>query len=252
MHSPAGWAGATVAAALDRVAAAVKDAGSASAFLATPQATNEELFAFKALAEAAGGKLDFRVGDPQLKLQQKLDNVLQHADRNPNTQGCLDQGIGKDGVDKILAACRAGAVKALVLQGPELLRTPEAVDAIAKVPFVAVMATHEGPELDRASLVLPAAMWAEVSGTFTNFERRVQRLLAAVPAPGDAQSSLELAAGLLSRLGKPLAGATARDVFALVAKATPGYAGLDYRGIGAQGALVAAPSAGAAAGEARA
>ena len=252
VHSPAGWAGATVAAALDRVAAALKDAGSASAFVATPQATNEELFAFKALAEAAGGKLDFRVGDPQLKLQQKLDNVLQHADRNPNTQGCLDQGIGKDGVDKILAACRAGSVKALVLQGPELLRTPEAVDAIAKVPFVAVMATHEGPELDRSSLVLPAAMWAEVSGTFTNFERRVQRLAAAVPAPGDAQSRLELAAGLLSRLGKPLAGATARDVFALVAKATPGYAGLDYRGIGAQGALVAAPSAGAAAGEARA
>jgi NADH-quinone oxidoreductase subunit G len=239
-HAPAGWAGSTVAQALDRLAAVLKDAAAASAFLASPQATNEELFAFKALAEAVGGKLDFRVGDPQLKLQQKLDNVLQHADRNPNTQGCLDQGLARDGVDAILGACRAGAVKALVLQGPELLRTPEAVDAVAKVPFVAVMATHEGPELDRASLVLPAAMWAEVSGTFTNFERRVQRLAAAVPPPGDAQSRLELAAGLLARLGKPLAAATPRDVFALVAKATPGYAQLDYRGIGAQGVIVGA------------
>ena len=139
-----------------------------------------------------------------------------------------------------------------MLQGPELLRTPEAVDAIAKVPFVAVMATHEGPELDRASLVLPAAMWAEVSGTFTNFQRRVQRLTAAVPAPGDAQSRLELAAGLLSRLGKPLAGATARDVFALVAKATPDYAGLDYRGDRRAGRVRSRPRApAAAAGEAR-
>lgn len=157
-RSPAGWQGVTVAAALDRVAAALQDAGAASAFVATPQGTNEDVYAFKALAEAVGGKLDFRVGDPQLELQQRIDNVLQRADRNPNTQGCLDQGVGRDGVAAILSACRAGQVKALVLQGTELLRTTEAVDAIANVPFVAVMATHEGAELDRASLVLPAAI----------------------------------------------------------------------------------------------
>jgi predicted molibdopterin-dependent oxidoreductase YjgC len=159
--------------------------------------------------------------------------------------------VGRDGVQAILDACRKGSVKALVLQGPELLRTPEAVDAIANVPVVAVMATHEGPELDRASLVLPTAMWAEVAGTFTNYQRRVQRIGVAVPAPGDAQSRLELAAGVLSRLGKPLPAATPREVFALVAQATPGYAGLDYRTIGGQGALIAAAS-GPAAEEARA
>ena len=197
MRGAAGWEGVSVAAALDRVAAALKEAGSASAFVATPQATNEDVFAFKALAEAVGGKLDFRVGDPQLKLRERIDEVLQRADRNPNTQGCLDLGLGRDGVDAIVSACRAGSLKALVLQGPELLRIPELVDAIAKVPFVAVMATHEGPELDRATVVLPAAMWAEVAGTFTNYDRRVQRLHAAVPAPGDAQPRFELAAGVL-------------------------------------------------------
>ena len=85
---------------------------------------------------------------------------------------------------------------------------PEAVDAIAKVPFVAVMATHEGPELDRATVVLPAALWAEAEGTFTNYQRRVQRLKAAVPAPGDAQPRWELVAGVLQRLGEPLGAAT--------------------------------------------
>jgi NADH-quinone oxidoreductase subunit G len=253
IRTAAGWEGASVAAALDRVAAALKQAGAASAFLATPQATNEDLFAFKALAEAAGGKLDFRVGDPQLKVRKRIDNVLQHADRNPNTQGCLDQGLGKDGVDAILAACRAGSLKALVLQGPELLRVPEAVDAVARVPFVAVMATHEGPELGHATVVLPAAMWAEVSGSFTNYQRRVQRLNVAVPAPGHAQPLLELSAGLLSRLGKPLSATTPREVFGLVAKATPGYAGLDYRAISSQGVAIA-PAGGDATstGEARA
>jgi NADH-quinone oxidoreductase subunit G len=252
IRGAAGWTGASVAAALDRVAAALKEAGSASAFLATPQGTNEDVFAFKALAQAVGGKLDFRVGDPQLKLQERIDNVLQRADRNPNTQGCLDQGVGRDGVDAILAACRSGALQALVLQGPELLRIPEAVSAVAKVPLVAVMATHEGPELAHATVVLPAATWAEVTGTFTNYQRRVQRLQAAVPAPGDAQPRFEMVAGILARLGRPLGAATARELFALVAKATPGYAGLDYRAIGALGRALAPASGGAASDEARA
>ena len=63
----------------------------------------------------------------------------------------------------------------------------------------------------------------------------MQRLKAAVPPPGDAQPRWELAAGVLQRLGQPLAAATAREVFALLAKATPGYAGLDYRALGALG-----------------
>ena len=246
------WEGVSVAAALDRVASAVKDAGAASAFLASPQGTNEDVFAFKALADAVGGKLDFRVGDPQKKVRERTDHVLQRADRNPNTQGCLDQGVDKDGVEAILAACRAGAVQALVLQGPEILRVPEAVDAIAKVPFVAVMATHEGPELDRATVVLPAALWAEAEGTFTNYERRVQRLKVAVPAPGDAQPRWEMAAGVLERLGQPLAAATAREVFALLAKATPGYGSLDYRALGALGQALPLAESAAPAPEARA
>ena len=63
-------------------------------------------------------------------------------------------------------------------------------------------------------MVLPAAMWAEVDGTFTNYQRRVQRIRRAVPPPGDALPRWELAAGLLERLGAPLAATSAREVFA--------------------------------------
>ena len=59
VRGAAGWAGLSVAEALDRVAAALKEAGAASAFLATPQATNEDAFAFKTLAEAAGRQARF-------------------------------------------------------------------------------------------------------------------------------------------------------------------------------------------------
>ena len=243
------WEGVSVAAALDTVAARLAEAGSATAFLASPQGSHEDLFAFKALADAAGGLLDFRVGDPQNKLKVRSDNVLLREDRNPNTQGCLDQGLGRSGVAEILAACGRGAVKALVLQGPELLRLPEAVDALAKVPFIAVMATHEGPELDRAHVVLPAAMWVEEEGTFTNYARRLQRFRRAVTAPGDALPRWQLASGVLSRMGKPLGATSPREIFSLVAKAVAGYAGLDYKALGAMGRAldetpaVAAPEA---------
>jgi NADH-quinone oxidoreductase subunit G len=242
------WDGLPVGEALNVVAQKLEEAGAASAFVATPQGTNEDLFAFRSLAEAVGGKLDFRVGDPQRKLQERIDAVLQRADRNPNTRGCLDLDLGRDGVGAILDACRAGKVQALLLQGPELLRVAEVVDAVAKVPFVTVMATHEGPELDRAHCVLPAAMWAETEGTFTNFQRRVQRLRAAVPAPGEAIPRWELAAGVLDRLGRSLEAATAREIFALLARAVPDYAGLDYRILGAQGRALPSTGPGAGAG----
>jgi NADH-quinone oxidoreductase subunit G len=231
----AGGSAVPLADALDKVAGALREAGPASAFLASPQGTNEDLFAFGRLADALLGSLDFRVGDPQNLVRERLDKVLQHKDRNPNTQGCLDQGLGREGVPAILGACAAGKVKALVLMGPELLRVPEAKDALARVPFVAVMATHDEPALAGASVVLPAAVWAEVEGTYTNYQRRVQRVRVAVLPPGDAQARWQLTAALLERLGKPLGATSAREVFHLLAASLADYAGLDYRSIGSGG-----------------
>jgi NADH-quinone oxidoreductase subunit G len=232
------WEGVSMETALDSVAVKLKEAGKAAAFMASPQATNEDLFAFKTLAENTGGTLDFRVGNPQDRLQVREDSVLLRADRNPNTQGALDLGIGKDGVDAIVKACESGAVKVLVLQGPELLRTAEAANAIRKVPFVVVMATHESPELEAAHVVLPTTMWAEVDGTFTNFQRRVQRIRRAVPAPGEARPRWEIAGDLLRRLGAPMAGTSAREIFLALAAATTDYKGLDYRAIGHTGRVL--------------
>jgi anaerobic selenocysteine-containing dehydrogenase len=236
------------------VATKLREAGTATAFLATPQATNEDLFAFARLADAVAGRLDFRVGDPDKRVRVRADNVLLRDDRNPNTQGCLDQGLGRAGVAEILKACRGGQVKVLVLQGPELLRQADTASALASVPFVAVMATHEGPELQHVHAVLPAAAWAEVEGTFTNYARRLQRIRRAVPAPGEATARWELAAGLLDRLGQPLGATSPREVFALLAAKVADYAGLDYKAIGAMGRALAPPpdAAGASAPEARA
>jgi NADH-quinone oxidoreductase subunit G len=229
------WQTVRLPAALDAVADWFRGAGKAAGLLASPQATNEDLFAFRSLADLVGARLDFRVGDPHLKLWVRSDNVLLREDRNPNTQGCLDLGLDREGVEEMLAACRDGQVRALLLQGPELLRLPEAEKALDAVPFIAVMATHDEPDLARAHAVLPAAVWAEVDGTFTNYQRRVQRLRRAVPPPGEARPRWEMTARLIERLGGTFPAATAREVFALLSKTVPDYLDLDYRSLGSSG-----------------
>jgi NADH-quinone oxidoreductase subunit G len=229
------WRWASVDDALDSVTVRLTEAGEASAFLASPQSTNEDLFAFRALADGFGGLLDFRVGDPQAKVRVREDNILIRADKNPNTQGCLDLGLGRSGVERVLAECEAGAIRALLLQGPELLRLDGARVALSHVPFIAVMASHEEPALDLAHAVLPSSVWAEVDGTFTNYDRRVQRIRPAVPSPGDARPRWELAAALLRRLGSPLVDASARGIFRSLSDAVPVYGGLDYKALGSSG-----------------
>jgi NADH-quinone oxidoreductase subunit G len=229
------WQAVKPPAALDAVADWFRGAGKAASLLASPQATNEDLFAFRSLADLIGARLDFRVGDPHLKLWVRSDNVLLRDDRNPNTQGCLDLGLDREGIAEILAACRGGQVRALLLQGPELLRLPEAEKALDAVPFIAVMATHEGPELARAHAVLPAAVWAEVEGTYTNYQRRVQRLKRAVPPMGDTRPRWEMTARLIQRLGGSFPAATPREIFAALAKTVPDYLDLDYRALGSAG-----------------
>jgi len=237
----ADWRALPLPEALGSLATHVSKAGRQLALLGTPQATNEDLFALRVLADATGGLLDFRVGDPQLRVREREDAILLRADKNPNTQGALDLGIGRSGIDEIVAACRAGQVQALLLQGPELLRAPAAGDLAETVPFIAVMATHDEPALDRAHLVLPAVAWAEADGTVTNYQRRVQRLTRAVPPPGDARSRWELVSELLRRMGATWAASSAREVFVEVARAVPEYAGLHYGALGESG-LRASPA----------
>jgi hypothetical protein len=237
------WEETSVATALDLVAEKILAAPRGSAFLATPQATNEDVFLFKRLSERAGGLLDFRVGNPQERTQVREDNVLLRADRNPNTTGCLDQGVGVSGVDAILKACAAGTVKVLVLQGADLLKDAGVAAAVAKVPFVAVMASHEHAGAGFRALRL-ARRGVGGSG----------RDLHQLPAPRAADQARGRGLPVppcrggswprvsFTRLGESLSLSSAREVFALIAKDVKVYAGLDHRLVGATGRAVGGPT----------
>jgi formate dehydrogenase alpha subunit len=92
-----------------------------------------------------------------------------------------------------------------------------------------------------ADVVLPAASAAEKDGTFTNTDRRVQRVRAAVPCPGEALPDWRILNLLSERLGFGPGPASPEAVMAEIAQAAPIYGGIDYRRIEAEGLVWPCP-----------
>lgn len=77
--------------------------------------------------------------------------------------------------------------------------------ALARAEFVVLQEAYADTETAAfADLLLPAAGWGEKSGTMTNSERRVARVRAAVPPPGEARADWAIAAGFALRLAARL------------------------------------------------
>ncbi len=60
---------------------------------------------------------------------------------------------------------------------------------------------HPTPTSDFADLVLPAAIWGEKEGTYTNSERRIGKVNAVVEPPGEARTDFDIFLDIAGRLG---------------------------------------------------
>lgn len=106
----------------------------------------------------------------------------------------------------IIEAAVAGKVKALwfiatnpVVSFPNYNLLEQ---ALRSVEFLVVQdGFHPTPTSDFADLVLPAAIWGEKEGTYTNSERRISKVNAAVTPPGEARPDFDIFMALASRLG---------------------------------------------------
>ena len=78
--------------------------------------------------------------------------------------------------------------------------------ALERAEFVVVQeAFATASTCDFADLLLPATTWGEKEGTVTNSERRITRVRAAVPAPGETRHDWSIAADFARRLELALA-----------------------------------------------
>jgi len=108
-------------------------------------------------------------------------------------------------IPEMLEAARAERLHGLWIQGEDVLQSEpnEAAvrEAIASLELLVVQELFMSETAHHAHLVLPAAGVLEQDGTFTNGERRIQRVRRAVPPPGSARPDWEVARDLGRALG---------------------------------------------------
>lgn len=79
-----------------------------------------------------------------------------------------------------------------------------------------------------ADVILPAASFAEKDGTFTNTERRVQRVRRAVKPRGKAKPDWLIFTEMMNYLGYDKTYTNPSQIFDEIAQVTPSYRGMDY------------------------
>ena len=149
-------------------------------------------------------------------------------------------------VTEIVAAAEAGRVGFLYIMGENPLVSDPDIghvrEALQATEFLVVQDIFLTETAALADVVLPAACFAEKEGTFTNTERRVQRVRKAVQAPGQAREDLDILADLLERAGVSQADRTGAGVFAELASLAPQYAGMSWDRLEAKGLQWPCPS----------
>jgi predicted molibdopterin-dependent oxidoreductase YjgC len=133
---------------------------------------------------------------------------------------------------EMIAAIERGEITAMVVDGRVAGRNEtlnaELEAALAKLQFLVVFDAFDSPLAKLANIVLPKSMSLEKDGTFTSFDRTVQRVRAAVPALGEAISGVEFISRLSNRLGYGMNYRVTGDVMNEIAKVNPDYAGVTY------------------------
>jgi formate dehydrogenase alpha subunit len=125
-----------------------------------------------------------------------------------------------------------GGVKAMYIMGenpiitdPDMRHTRK---SLTNLEFLVVQDIFPTETAVIADVILPAAAFAEKDGTFTNTERRVQRVRKAVEPPGEAKPDWEIITLLAEKMGHRFGYKNPEQIMEEIASLTPIYGGIHY------------------------
>jgi len=134
-------------------------------------------------------------------------------------------------VCEMVESAQAGKLQAMYVVGAnlafELPDGKKTVEALKKLKLLVVQDIFMSETAQLAHVVLPAATFAEKDGTFTNSERRVQRIKPAIGLQGDSRPDGEIISMLSGKMGRPMEWEPS-VVMDKITVSTPIYAGLTY------------------------
>jgi NADH-quinone oxidoreductase subunit G len=233
-------------------------------FIASPFTTLENNFVLKRFAGEIIGT-ERIVYIPRVK-ENDEDDLLIKADKTPNSSGLQLLGIkpiDNDFVNDI----RKKNLKLIYIIHDTITRIPDSEELMKDIEVGIMHISNLTPTSKKATVVFPGTTYAEMNGTFVNFQGRIQRIRPAVATieeerlPGEfAMSRLDKFGAqndrwtrgykynarpvwmVITQLANALGGnfdyENAEDVFDDIANKIPAFSGLDYKTIGNQGAMV--------------
>lgn len=138
-------------------------------------------------------------------------------------------------VTDFIEKAHEGVLKAFYVFGEDpVLSEPnqdKVVESLRKLEFLVVQEIFLTETAKLADVVFPATCFAEKDGTFSNSERRVQRVRKAVEPPGEARPDWQIICDLSTAMGYEMKYDGPSAVFAEMASLTPAYAGISYERI---------------------
>lgn len=148
---------------------------------------------------------------------------------------------GKKGLTlpEMFAAAIAGDLHGMWIIGENPVRSDANAHhvrkALTSLDFLVVQELFLSETAKLADVVLPGASFAEKDGTFTNTERRIQRVRKAIPPVGGSRTDSAIICDLALRLGYPMHYTAAAEVMDELASLSAIYHGVSYDRLDNQG-----------------
>jgi formate dehydrogenase alpha subunit len=186
-------------------------------------------------------------------VRTKFETAWQTSVKMPSKPGLT--------ITELMQGILDGHVRALYIMGENpVLSDPNmnhVREALSEIEFLVSQDIFLNETAQLAHVVLPAVSFAEKDGTFTNTERRVQRVRPALPIPGQARRDLDIICDLGKHLSRshgndsadaihPISNwnyASASGVWDEIAALTPSMAGISYQRLDGGGIQWPCPSA---------
>lgn len=142
---------------------------------------------------------------------------------------------GKTGLTifEMMDSARNGSLKAMYIMGENpVFNLPDSGNvesALKNIEFLVVQDIFLTETGRLADVVLPALSWAEKDGTFTNMERRIQRVRKAVNR--DGMEDWRIMSDIAKNMGKKFDYSNAEDIFNEICRVSPLHKDLTYEDI---------------------
>jgi formate dehydrogenase major subunit/formate dehydrogenase alpha subunit len=140
---------------------------------------------------------------------------------------------------EMIPKARDGEFKALYIVGENpLVSDPDlnhAEKSLENLDFLVVQDIFMTETAKKADVVLPSSCFAEKEGTFTNTDRRIQRVRKAVEPPGQARDDWKITSEIGTRMGYQMVYDNSEAIMAEITQVTPSYGGITYERVAYEG-----------------